>query len=138
MSISFQPYVHDAATDMCLIPYAARQDPDAFEINVSNANGSDLLLAICFPGLNNSCLPENGVFIRFPPYRHVAIPGFIPKRKKLSLHYRNAIVGVCYGNMRLTRHAPAGRIAPPRRRPPSVSPPAGASPKPLAQRKTTL
>ena len=51
MSISFQPYVHDAATDMCLIPYAARQDPDAFEINVSNANGSDLLLESVFPAL---------------------------------------------------------------------------------------
>ena len=66
------------------------------------------------PGLNDSCLPENGVFIRFPPYRHVAIPGFIPKRKKLSLHNRNAIVGVCHGNMRLPRHALADRTAPPR------------------------
>ena len=46
MSISFQPYVHDAANDLWLIPYAARQDPDAFEINVSNANGDELLLAI--------------------------------------------------------------------------------------------
>ena len=46
MSISFHPYVHDAANDLWLIPYAARQDPDAFEINVSNANGDELLLAI--------------------------------------------------------------------------------------------
>lgn len=51
VSIFFLPYVHGAADDLWLIPYAARQDPDVFEINVSNANGAELLLAI---GLNPS------------------------------------------------------------------------------------
>jgi hypothetical protein len=46
VSIFFLPYVHCAADDLWLIPYAARQDPDVFEINVSNANGAELLLAI--------------------------------------------------------------------------------------------
>ena len=115
-------------------PYHCLPDHDVTGIFVlSYRCGFNLI-----PGLDDSCLPENGVFIRFPPYRHVAIPGFIPKRKKLLLHYRNDIVGFCHGNTRLTRHALAGRIAPPRRRPPSFSQPAGASPKPLAQRKTTL
>jgi hypothetical protein len=46
MSISFCPYVFDAARGFYLIPPAARQDPDAFELNVNNDNGADLLLAI--------------------------------------------------------------------------------------------
>ena len=36
VSIFFLPYVHGAADDLWLIPYTARQDPDVFEINVSN------------------------------------------------------------------------------------------------------
>ena len=51
VSIFFLPYVLGAADDLWLIPYATRQDPDVFEINVSNANGAELLLAI---GLNPS------------------------------------------------------------------------------------
>ena len=46
MSISFFPYVYEAARDVWLFPPAARQAPDAFELNVSNANGADLLLAM--------------------------------------------------------------------------------------------
>jgi hypothetical protein len=46
MSISFCPYVYEAASDVWLLPPAARQAPDAFELNVSNANGADLLLAM--------------------------------------------------------------------------------------------
>jgi hypothetical protein len=46
MSISFHPYVYDAARSFWQFPPAARQDPAAFEFNVSNANGADLLLAL--------------------------------------------------------------------------------------------
>jgi hypothetical protein len=49
MSISFHPYVYDAATGFWKFPPAARQIPDSWEVNVSNANGAELLLAI---GLN--------------------------------------------------------------------------------------
>jgi len=49
MTISFNPYVFDAARRLWLLPQASRQDPDAFELNVSNVNGADLLLAM---GLN--------------------------------------------------------------------------------------
>jgi hypothetical protein len=48
MSISFQPYVYDADRCLWLLPDAARQNPDAFELNVSNANGADLLVSLGF------------------------------------------------------------------------------------------
>jgi hypothetical protein len=48
MSISFQPYVYDADRCLWLRPDAARQNPDAFELNVSNANGADLLVSLGF------------------------------------------------------------------------------------------
>jgi len=46
VSIDFTPYIRDAERDLWLLPDAARVEPDAFEMNVSNANGVDLLLAL--------------------------------------------------------------------------------------------
>ena len=46
MSIDFLPYVRDAERDLWRLPDAAHGDPDAFEMNVSNANGAELLLAL--------------------------------------------------------------------------------------------
>ncbi len=46
MSIDFIPYVLDAKHELWHRPAAVRVDPDAFEMNVSNANGAALLLAL--------------------------------------------------------------------------------------------
>jgi len=46
MSISFCPYVYEPVRGRWLSPPAAHHDPDSFEINVSNNNGADLLLAM--------------------------------------------------------------------------------------------
>jgi hypothetical protein len=46
MSISFCPYIFDSARGFYLLPPAVLQNPDAFELNVGNDNGDDLLLAI--------------------------------------------------------------------------------------------
>ena len=46
MSIDFPPYIRDAERDLWLLPDAARVQPDGSEMNVSNANGLDLLLAL--------------------------------------------------------------------------------------------
>ena len=46
MSICFLPYVHDQVRDIWMVPRTACDDPDSFELSVSNANGSDLLCAL--------------------------------------------------------------------------------------------
>ena len=46
MSICFLPYVHDQVRDLWMVPRTARDDPDSFELSVSNANGADLLCAL--------------------------------------------------------------------------------------------
>jgi hypothetical protein len=46
VSICFLPYVHDRARDIWMMPGAARDDPDRFELSVSNANGADLLCTL--------------------------------------------------------------------------------------------
>jgi len=46
MSICFTPLVRDAARDSWLLPAAVRNDPDRYELSLSNANGADVLLAI--------------------------------------------------------------------------------------------
>ena len=46
MSICFLPYVHDQVRDIWMVPRAARDDPDSFELSVSNANGADLLCTL--------------------------------------------------------------------------------------------
>ena len=46
MSISFLPYVHDQVRDIWMVPGAVRDDPDGFELSVSNANGADLLCTL--------------------------------------------------------------------------------------------
>jgi len=56
MSISFMPYVYDPGRRLWLLPHAARENPNAFELNVSNANGDDLLVALGFAP-NLSCPP---------------------------------------------------------------------------------
>ena len=43
MSICFLPYVHDQVRDIWMVPGAERDNPDGFELSVSNANGADLL-----------------------------------------------------------------------------------------------
>ena len=53
MSICFRPYVHDQIRDIWMVPRAVRDDPDRFDLSVSNANGADLL---CPLGL----APERG------------------------------------------------------------------------------
>ena len=46
MSICFLPYVHDQVRDIWMVPESTRDDPDSFELSVSNANGADLLCAL--------------------------------------------------------------------------------------------
>jgi hypothetical protein len=46
VSICFLPYVHDPVRDIWMVPLAARDDPDSFELSVFNANGVDLLCAL--------------------------------------------------------------------------------------------
>jgi hypothetical protein len=46
VSICFLPYVHDQVRDIWMVPGAARDDPDSFELSVSNANGVDLLCTL--------------------------------------------------------------------------------------------
>jgi hypothetical protein len=46
VSICFLPYVHDQVRDIWMVPLAARDDPDSFELSVSNANGADLLCVL--------------------------------------------------------------------------------------------
>jgi hypothetical protein len=48
VSICFLPYVHDQVHDIWTAPRAARDDPDSFELSVSNANGTELLCALGF------------------------------------------------------------------------------------------
>ena len=48
MSICFSPYVHDQVRDIWMVPQAASDDPNCFELSVSNANGVDLLRALGF------------------------------------------------------------------------------------------
>jgi hypothetical protein len=40
MSVSFHPYIYNAPRNLWQFPPAERQDPEAFELNVSNANGA--------------------------------------------------------------------------------------------------
>ena len=53
VNICFLPYVHDQVRDIWMVLRAARDDPDSFELSVSNANGADL---VCTLGL----APEPG------------------------------------------------------------------------------
>ena len=46
MSICFLPYVHDQIRDIWMVSGAVRDDPDRFELSVSNANGADLLCTL--------------------------------------------------------------------------------------------
>ena len=46
MSICFHPYIHDQIRDIWMVLPAARDDPDRFELSVSNANGADLLCTL--------------------------------------------------------------------------------------------
>ena len=46
MGICFRPYVHDQIRDIWIVPRAVRDDPDSFELSVSNANGADLLCTL--------------------------------------------------------------------------------------------
>jgi hypothetical protein len=46
MSITFHPYVYDATRSLWVFPDAVRAALDDFEMNVSNSNGADLLLAL--------------------------------------------------------------------------------------------
>jgi hypothetical protein len=46
VSICFSPYVHDRVRDIWMVPGAVRDDPDSFELSVSNANGADLLCTL--------------------------------------------------------------------------------------------
>ena len=46
MSICFLPYVHDRVHDIWMVPGVVRDDPDRFELSVSNANGADLLCTL--------------------------------------------------------------------------------------------
>jgi hypothetical protein len=46
VTICFRPYLHDQVRDIWMVPQAARDDPDSFELSVSNANGADLLRAL--------------------------------------------------------------------------------------------
>jgi hypothetical protein len=48
MSISFMPYVEDPARNIWR-SLAGRTDPGEFELNVSDANGADLLLVLGLP-----------------------------------------------------------------------------------------
>lgn len=57
MSISFIPMIHDHATDAWLMLDAARDEPDSFEVNVTNANGADLLLALALTPKPSGELP---------------------------------------------------------------------------------
>jgi hypothetical protein len=46
VSICFRPYVHDQIRDIWMVPGAARDDSDTFELSLSNANGADLLCTL--------------------------------------------------------------------------------------------
>jgi hypothetical protein len=46
VSICFHPYVRDQVRDIWIVPPAVRDDPDSFELSVSNANGADLLCTL--------------------------------------------------------------------------------------------
>jgi hypothetical protein len=46
VSICFRPYVHYQIHDIWMVPGAVRDDPDRFELSVSNANGADLLCTL--------------------------------------------------------------------------------------------
>ena len=46
MSICFTPLVRDAATDAWLLPPAVHDDPDSYELSLSNANGAEVLPAL--------------------------------------------------------------------------------------------
>jgi hypothetical protein len=46
VSICFLPCLHDQVRDIWTVPWAARDDPDSFELSVSNANGVELLCAL--------------------------------------------------------------------------------------------
>ena len=46
MSICFLPYVHDQIRDIWIVPRAMSDDPESFELSVSNANGADLLCTL--------------------------------------------------------------------------------------------
>jgi len=43
MSIDFCPYVYDSSRDLWTYPDAARANPEAYEMNVSNENAAELL-----------------------------------------------------------------------------------------------
>ena len=46
MTITFMPMINDPATSGWRMPDAARTDSERFEVNVANANGDDILLAL--------------------------------------------------------------------------------------------
>lgn len=46
MSICFRPYIYDQIHDIWMVPGAVHDDPDRFELSVSNANGADLLCTL--------------------------------------------------------------------------------------------
>ena len=56
MTVCFTPYVHDAGNDSFALPHSGHKHQEDFELDVSNANAVDLLLAL---GLNPS--PNGGV-----------------------------------------------------------------------------
>ncbi|MGB5083353.1 MAG: hypothetical protein WBO09_01835 [Methylocystis silviterrae] len=58
MSISFLPYVFNSERGRWDFPDASDRDPESFELNVSNANGADLLLVIGLdPDVERAPLP---------------------------------------------------------------------------------
>lgn len=62
MTITFTPFVQDGSANRWTIPKDARQDPETFEVNCSNANAIDLFLALgwdCDPA-NSDPLPIEG------------------------------------------------------------------------------
>ncbi|MDD2878362.1 MAG: hypothetical protein PHT60_13885 [Acidiphilium sp.] len=57
MSISFMPYVLNAAKKMWCIPAGCDTDDDRFDINMCNANALDVLEALGFPNMSVSDVP---------------------------------------------------------------------------------
>ena len=58
MTVCFTPYVHDAGRDEFMLPHFGRADQEDFELDVSNANAVDLLLALGLdPSPNGDVMP---------------------------------------------------------------------------------
>ena len=78
MSICFHPYVHDRGRDVSIVLRAVHDDPDSFELSVSNANGADLL---CTLGLAPE--PDGGPV----PIEHFA--GLVTEAARRHLDHRS-------------------------------------------------